>query len=57
MMHAIIIGSSGAIAMNLIVSKNKQVEKQWKQQVVVIAEHNNSDSNSDRNTGIEIPEA
>ena len=38
MMHAIIYGCSGAIAMNLTVSK-KQVEKQWRQQVVMIAEH------------------
>ena len=32
-MHAIIIDCSGAIAMNLT------VEKQWGQQVVIIAEH------------------
>ena len=33
MMHAIIYGCSGAIAMNLTVSK-KQVEKQWRQKRV-----------------------
>ena len=35
MMHAIIIGCSGAITMNLTVYE-KQVEKQWRQQVVMI---------------------
>ena len=35
MMYAIVIGCSGLIAMSLTVRK-KQVEKQWKQQVVVI---------------------
>ena len=35
MMHAIVIGCSGAIAMTLNVCK-KQVEKQWRQQVVMI---------------------
>jgi len=35
LMHAIVIGCSGAIAMNLTVRK-KQVEKQWRQQVVMI---------------------
>jgi len=34
-MHAIVIGCSGAIAMNLTVCK-KQVEKQYRQQVVMI---------------------
>ena len=38
MMHAIIIGCSGAITMNLTVCK-KQVEKQWRQQVVIIIVH------------------
>ena len=38
MMHAIIIGCSGAIAMNLTVCK-KQVEKQWRQQVVMKTVH------------------
>jgi len=38
MMHAIIIGCSGAIAMNLTVCK-KQVEKQWRKQVVMIIVH------------------
>jgi len=33
MMHAIVIGCSGAIAMNLTVCKEKQVE--WRQQVAV----------------------
>ena len=37
-MHAIIIGCSGAIAMNLTVCE-KQVEKQWRQQVVMITVH------------------
>ena len=35
MMHAIVVDSSGAIAMNLIVCK-KQVEKQRRQKVVMI---------------------
>ena len=35
MMHAIVVGSSGAIAMNLTVCK-KQVEKQRRQKVVMI---------------------
>ena len=35
MMFAIVIGCSGTIAMSLTVHK-KQVEKQWRQQVVVI---------------------
>ena len=35
MMHAIVVGSSGAIAMNLTVCK-KQVEKQRGQKVVMI---------------------
>ena len=38
MMYAIVIGCSGAIAMSLIIRK-KQVEKQWRQQVVVITVH------------------
>ena len=38
MMHAIIIGCSGAIAMNLTVSK-EQVENQWRQKVVMIIVH------------------
>ena len=38
MMHTIIIGCSGVIAMNLTVSK-KQVEKQWRQQIVMITVH------------------
>ena len=38
MMYAIVIGCSGAIAMSLTVRK-KQVEKQWRQQVVVIMVH------------------
>ena len=38
MMHAIIVSCSGAIAMNLTVCK-KQVEKQWRQQVVMITVH------------------
>ena len=38
MMYAIVIGCSGAIAMSLTVRK-KQVEKQWRQQVVVITVH------------------
>ena len=38
MMHAIIVGCSGAIAMNLTVCK-KQVEKQWRQKVVMITVH------------------
>ena len=37
-MCAIVIGCSGAIAMSLIIHK-KQVEKQRRQQVVVIAVH------------------
>ena len=37
-MYAIVIGCSGAIAMSLIIHK-KQVEKQWRQQVVVITVH------------------
>jgi len=35
MMHAIIIGCSGAIVVNLTVCE-KQVEKQWRQHVVMI---------------------
>ena len=35
MMHTITIGCSGAAAMNLTVCK-KQVEKQWRQQVVIV---------------------
>ena len=35
MMYAIVIGCSGAIAMSSIIRK-KQVEKQWRQEVVVI---------------------
>ena len=35
MMHAILIGCSGTIAMNLTVCK-KQVEKQWRRQLVVL---------------------
>ena len=38
MMHAIIVGCSGALAMNLTVCK-KQVEKQWRQKVVMITVH------------------
>ena len=38
MMHAIIVGFSGAIAMNLTICK-KQVDKQWRQQVVVKTVH------------------
>ena len=38
MMHAIITGCSGAIVMNLIVCK-KNVEKQWRQQVVMTTVH------------------
>ena len=38
MMRAIVIGCSGAIAMSLIIRK-KQVEKQRRQQVVVITVH------------------
>jgi len=38
MMHKIVIGCSGAIAMNLTVCK-KQVEKQWRTQVVMIIVH------------------
>ena len=38
MMCAIVIGCSGAIAMSLIICK-KQVEKQRRQQVVVITVH------------------
>ena len=38
MMHTIIIGCSGAIAMNLTVCE-KQVEKQWRQQVIMITVH------------------
>ena len=38
MMHAIVIGCSGAIAMNLTVCK-KQVEKQWRQQIVMKIVH------------------
>ena len=37
-MHAIIIGCSGAVAMSLTVCKNK-VEKQWRQKVVMIPVH------------------
>ena len=37
-MHAQIIGCLGAIALNLTVSKkNMQIEKQWRQQVVMIS--------------------
>jgi len=39
MMHAMIIGCSGAMTMNLTVQDKKQVEKQWRQQVVMTAEH------------------
>ena len=39
MMHVLIVGCSGAIAMNLTVCK-KQVEKQyWRQKVVMITIH------------------
>ena len=38
MINAIIIGCSGAIAMNLTVCK-KQVEKQWRQQLDMIIVH------------------
>ena len=38
MMHPINVGCSGAIAMNLTVCK-KQVEKQWRQKVVMITAH------------------
>jgi len=38
MMHAIVIDCSGAIAMDLTVCK-KQVEKQWRQQDVMITVH------------------
>ena len=38
MMYTIIIGCSVAIAMNLTVCR-KQVEKQWRQQVVKIIVH------------------
>ena len=38
MMHVLIIGCSGAIATNLTVCK-KQVEKQWRQQVVMTIVH------------------
>jgi len=38
MIHTIIIGCSGAIAMNSTVSK-KQVEKQWREQVIMIIVH------------------
>ena len=37
-MYAIVIGCSGTIAMSLTVRK-KQIEKQWRQQVVVITVH------------------
>ena len=37
-MYVIVIGCSGAIAMSLIICR-KQVEKQWRQQVVVITVH------------------
>ena len=40
MMHAIISGCSGAIAMKLTVcKKKKQVEEQWRQQTVMITVH------------------
>ena len=45
MMYTIIIGCSGAIAMNLTVCK-KQVEKQWRKQVVMIIVHKFSYVNS-----------
>ena len=38
MMHAIINGCSGAIAMNLTICE-QQVEKQWRQQVIMITVH------------------
>ena len=38
MMHVIVVGSSGAIAMNLTVCQ-KQVEKQRRQKVVMITVH------------------
>ena len=38
MIYAIVIGCSGAFAMSLTVRK-KKVEKQWRQQVVVITVH------------------
>jgi len=39
MMHAMIVGCSGATVMNLTVTKEtKQVEKQWRQQVVMKTE-------------------
>ena len=38
MMHVMVVGSSGAIAMNLTVCK-KQVEKQRRQKVVMITVH------------------
>ena len=38
MMHAIIVGYSGANPMNLTIFK-KQVEKQWRQKVVMITAH------------------
>ena len=38
-MYATIIGCSGATAMSFTVLKKKQVEKQWRQQVVVITVH------------------
>ena len=38
MMHAIVVGNSGAIAMNLTLCK-KQVEKQRRQKVVMITVH------------------
>ena len=39
MMCAKVIGCSGAIAMSFIIRKKKQVEKQRRQQVVVITVH------------------
>ena len=39
MMHKIIVGCSGAVAVNLTVCK-KQTQKQWRQKVVMIRVHN-----------------
>ena len=44
MMYAIIIGCSGAIALNLTVCK-RQVEKQWRQQVVMISRNHEPEGN------------
>ena len=39
MMYAIVIGCSGATAIMSLITRKKQVEKQWRQQVVVITVH------------------